>query len=251
MPNITSGKNIVDPAQLGPNVVEASELADNAVDTAAIQDSAVTSAKIATQGVESSNIKNDAVNTVKILDDAVTIAKLGNETQGEIIIYGAGGVPEALPVGTDGQVLVTGGAGADPSWENFGAVQGFTATDVLEESADTEREQGAPSATPTMIKEIKVRRDGIIRIKFDLKNNITAGGADHGRIYINDVAVGTSRSTGDSSYVTYSEDIEVVAGDLVQLYYWNTNSNLTAVRNFRFYYTIAELTTAETTVNTN
>lgn len=54
-------------------------------------------------------------------DDAVTLAKMAHETQGEIIFYGAAGAPSALAVGTAGQLLMTNGAAANPSWVTVNA----------------------------------------------------------------------------------------------------------------------------------
>lgn len=61
-----------------------------------------------------------------------------------------------------------------------------------------------------------VNCSGIIRIKFDLAG-VTEGEA-FGRIYINDIAVGTEQSQPFNSYQTYTEDLLVRKGDKVSIY---------------------------------
>ena len=50
-------------------------------------------------------------------DNAVTLAKLSDGTQGGIIYYGASGAPTELAAGTVNKMLMSNGAGANPSWE--------------------------------------------------------------------------------------------------------------------------------------
>lgn len=61
------------------------------------------------------------IGSAEIDDDAVTLAKLENGTQGDILYYGAAGAPTRLAAGTAGQVLLTGGAAANPSWGTAGS----------------------------------------------------------------------------------------------------------------------------------
>ena len=125
----------------------------------------------------------------------------------------------------------------------------FVASDTLVVSADTERYNNN-SVTYTKKKEILVRTDGTIRIKFDLK--CVDPSSAYGRIYINGAAVGTERNTAETTYQNYSEDIAVTAGDLVQLYLKNANTGASIyayAQNFRFYYTKTK--TDEYTVKTN
>ena len=74
--------------------------------------------------VNEAGIQNDAVTINKIPDNTITLAKLNHETvQGEIIYTDAAGTPTYLAAGTANEFLMTGGAGANPSWSS-----GFTAT---------------------------------------------------------------------------------------------------------------------------
>ena len=113
------------------------------------------------------------------------------------------------------------------------------ASDVLQASADTERES-SDSSVYNLVKEIKTRFAGVIRVKFDMKANFGGGGSGtgYGQIYINGSAAGTERTNNTETYQTYSEDITVSKNDLVQLYFKASYTNkYTVVRNFRFYYT--------------
>jgi hypothetical protein len=63
-----------------------------------------------------------------LLDNSVTLAKLQHETvQGSVIYLDASGTPTYLAPGTSGQVLQSGGASANVSWEtaSTGATNGF------------------------------------------------------------------------------------------------------------------------------
>jgi len=69
-----------------------------------------------------------------------------------------------------------------------------------------------------------------LRVGFQLKTT-NAGSAAWGRIYKNGVAAGAERTTIDTNYETFEEDIAFAEGDLIQLYLhvtagfqaWGTN----------------------------
>lgn len=112
----------------------------------------------------------------------------------------------------------------------------FSASDTLQQSADTERSEALNAYVK--LKEIEVKRNGTIRVAFDLKSEVNFTAA-FGRIYINGVATGTERSTVSTAYVNYSEDLTVAEGDLVQLYAKHQDAdpgNSAFVRNFRLYW---------------
>lgn len=135
---------------------------------------------------------------------------------------------------------------------NFTEVAYLTlVSDTLQQSADTERSSGGdPDNTYTIKKDIEIKTNGSVRIKFDLRTS-NSGYAAYGRIYKNGSPVGTQRSTTSGSYVTYSEDFDnVTSGDNFQLYIHNTfsgGSGATAFcRNFRVYFNIFEQPTVVT-----
>lgn len=106
----------------------------------------------------------------------------------------------------------------------------YTAGDYLLYSNDTERI--TTSTTYIKLKEIKVRWSGTYRIKFDLYNT---GGTGNAQLYKNGAAIGTER-TATGTETTYSEDIALVVGDLIQVYVkYPTGGNDVRVNDFRIY----------------
>jgi len=86
--------------------------------------------------VVTNKINDLAVTTAKINDDAVTLTKLENGTQGDVLYYGVGGAPTRLGAGTAGQVLVTGGAGANPSWAVSATTLIYSKTGITTETSE-------------------------------------------------------------------------------------------------------------------
>lgn len=88
------------------------------------------------------------------------------------------------------------------------------------------------STTYTKMKEIVIgQSSGTVRVVFQLR---TENGAEtaYGRIYVNGVAAGTEQSTTNTVFQTYTEDIAVGVGDLLQLYSKDgTNPNNAHVGN--------------------
>lgn len=118
------------------------------------------------------------------------------------------------------------------------------ASNNLKTSSDTERSTDDESYV--MKKEIIFNYfvEGTIRVKFDLKaNNYREG---YGRIYVNDVVVGTERHVVPADgYKTFTEDITVKQGDKIQIYIKSViiNSGFGSsvrVQNFRLYYDLVE-----------
>ena len=122
-----------------------------------------------------------------------------------------------------------------------GGLYNFVAGDILFASADTERSTTTtPPMAYTEVKKITVKRGGILRVKFSMKGSGIAETPGLAKIYKNNIAVGTERSNGTSSYVEYSEDISgCLAGDNIQLYYGLGGSSLGTrtvfVKEFRIY----------------
>lgn len=115
----------------------------------------------------------------------------------------------------------------------------LVANDDLIDSADTER--SSTSATYEKVKEITINEvGGEIRVKFDLKRLSGGSGTNEAgaRIYVNGTGVGTEQVNNLTTYSTFSEDITVSSGDLVQLYVKEVDTTIDAanVRNFRLYY---------------
>ncbi|MGY9005953.1 MAG: hypothetical protein ACKVJQ_07650, partial [Alphaproteobacteria bacterium] len=98
--------------------MDTSEIAADAVTAAEITTGAVRTTEIATDAVTAAEIAANAVGTSEIADNSVTLAKLEDDTQGDILYYGASGAPTRLTAGTSGQFLKTQGAAANPVWAN-------------------------------------------------------------------------------------------------------------------------------------
>lgn len=83
-------------------------------------------------------------------------------------------------------------------------------------------------------KVIAVPRDGTYTVGFAL--NKSAAGTSNGRIYINGVATGTTRSNATGSYVDYTEDLALLHGDTCEIWLWLTGGgggDQALVKDFR------------------
>ncbi|MCR9215309.1 MAG: hypothetical protein NXI13_16450 [Proteobacteria bacterium] len=95
-----------------------------------ISNSQITSAKLA----------SSSVTTAKVANDAITLAKMAHGTQGGIFYYGASGVPTQLAVGSAGQVLTSGGAGADVLWDSTPYPAAYKSGYTLSLAADVDHD---------------------------------------------------------------------------------------------------------------
>ena len=59
---------------------------------------------------------------------------------------------------------------------------------------------------------------GTLRVSFKLKNQAEGVGVSYGKIYVNDIAIGTERSNSTEKLTTFTEDISVNAGDEIAIY---------------------------------
>lgn len=89
----------------------------------------------------------------------------------------------------------------------------YPSDDVLHSNPDS---VSASSQTFVRMKETLICVSGSIRISFDLRT--AQPGTAYGKIYINDIPAGTERSQPDNGFNTYTEDLPVKYGDLVQIY---------------------------------
>jgi len=83
---------------------------------ASAEPGAVSSSSSGAVGTSSAVARADHSHDLSIVAGYVTLAMMATGTQGGIIYYGSGGAPSQLSPGTAGQVLTTGGSGANPSW---------------------------------------------------------------------------------------------------------------------------------------
>lgn len=80
------------------------------------------------------------------------------------------------------------------------------------------------------LKEIRLPVGGLFGATFEMKSS-QAGVSVYGRIYRNDLAYGTERSTDLSSYVEYQEALVFGVGDLYQIYGSSNEVQRVYVRN--------------------
>ncbi len=126
----------------------------------------------------------------------------------------------------------------------FGTITPWSAFTYLE--ANTERTSSVD--TYTKVKEFLVNKTGRFTVNFDLKAS-GSWSTINARIYINWVAVWTEQ-TSSTTYVTKSENFNVINMDLVQLYYKSNAWTHAIVRNFNMKYDLVSWVTAWT-VNTD
>ena len=102
----------------------------------------------------------------------------------------------------------------------------------------------------TKKKEVRVNKNGSIRITFEGKYSSTGVVGGYGRIYINGIAVGTEREFTTTDYVeTASQDFNVGSGDLVQLYLRAKSTEYgttTYAQNFKIYCDESNVDTIQT-----
>lgn len=149
--------------------------------------------------------------------------------QGDILYYN-GTAWSKLPAGEKGQYLQTQGTNANPQWKPF-EIPNYLAGDLIEQQANKEI-QIAHHDGYHKYKEIQISRGGTLRISFDLKArwNFLA----YGKIYRNGLPVGRERSTQNTFYTTFTEDIAGWnAGDLVQIYCYNSGGGDEYIANFK------------------
>ena len=175
---------------------------------------------------------------------------LGLTAAGDLM-YSDGTDVQPLGIGTANQLLQTNSGATAPEWTTQAIIE-TVASDVLQQSADTERSE--VGAAYVKVKEIRVKLGGTLRVKFDLKDSVSVGAnPSYGRIYIDGVAVGTEQTVASTTYQTFSEDITNLTGEyyLIQLYiHGNGASGSTALtENFQLYYDVEPV--SDTTVVTD
>ena len=128
------------------------------------------------------------------------------------------------------------------------------ASDVLVDSADTEKTIPAKTMSYTKYKDITYNEiDGTIRVYWESKNPNSYFNNVYLKIYVNGVAAGTEVNEGNDVYTSHTEDISVSTGDSVQLYaeaLADADDAIGNIKNFRLKYS-KQLKTTVGTVVTN
>lgn len=109
------------------------------------------------------------------------------------------------------------------------------ASDNLAASEDGELFTSSSSPPVLLTTPITVFKGGTIRVEFDTRDSGATSGNDFA-VYINGVQKGTLRAPL-GTYITYTEDFSVRAGDIISVYYHSgAFSGTKYVRNFRIYF---------------
>jgi hypothetical protein len=198
-------------------------------------------------GLDSPKLKTTDITTTDgnaYLKDTDAMHITGVESVGGIKTFSSIPVLPASDPTTDNQIA------RKAYVDTFAIDSTISATnDWLIDSADTEQCVTQFQSSWTKKKDITFNEtDGTIRVKFDLKDNDGAG-IIKGKVYVNDVAVGTEQTETAGSWATKTEDFSVETGDRVQLKMSYDNSGGGTggcCRNFRLYYTRALNITAGT-----
>ena len=69
-------------------------------------------------------VGDNSVSTAKIAPNAVTFTELADQTQGDVLVYGASGAPGRLAIGTAGQALVVNTGATAVEWGDGGGATG-------------------------------------------------------------------------------------------------------------------------------
>lgn len=164
-------------------------------------------------------------------------ASTGNfQLLGEGGDYGTAGQPQVLTgytVGTSsgvlaGMIAIIGSPTITPTtadqplsagYYSGGTVQAisYSAGDNLAFVDDLETYKSSTAGYQQTTQAFKVQFTGTVRVSFDLRSGGSSGTA-HAMLYKNGVAVGIARSTNSTTYVTFTEDLSVVSGDIITIW---------------------------------
>jgi len=161
------------------------------------------------------------------------------------------------PSGSVGQIYYKTGDnrfyGYDGSWEQFAFASdltGFTSelagpSDTLQQSEDDET--GNVWAAWDAWVEANAQTvavDGKVKVKWDLRKMDDDEYPVYSKIYVNDVAVGTTYEHNSDEYATFTEaTVDVETGDEIEIYVLgdaeHSQSNNIRTKNFRIYYDLS------------
>ena len=82
-------------------------------------------------------VGDNTVSTAKIAPNAVTFAELADQTQGDVLVYGASGAPGRLAIGTAGQALVVNTGATAVEWGDGGGATGGGTDKIFYENGQT------------------------------------------------------------------------------------------------------------------
>ena len=132
----------------------------------------------------------------------------------------------------DAAILALQGTTVTATADDINNAGRFATGSYLFQSADTAQNITNTAVYGQKYKDIEVYRGGVVNAEFTLySGSFTA----YGKIYVNDVAVGTERSVTGGATTTFNEDITISVGDNVQVYCYRSAGGGTTptISNFR------------------
>lgn len=201
--------------------------------------------------IKSSGSGNTGWTAVNIVTYPLSVANGGTggdfsaAAQGDIPFFSATGVLSALVPGTAGYLLQTNGAGANPSYIPPIFITPY-ASGTFIETYSMQFVQSTSSVSFQKLKELSpMLRAGIISVSFDYASSSNA--ATQAQIYLNGIATGTLRSDSTGAFTTYTQDITVISGDILQIYgHGDGSTTLASVCNLKIKVTVPSLPQDET-----
>lgn len=132
---------------------------------------------------------------------------------------------------TDEDILYQRNA-ANDGWDALTSMANYSDGALVETTAATER--STSSATYVKLKELSpCIRGGTITVAWQYKCT-TSGGEGQTKVYVNDIAVGTEKSSAATTYADLSEaGVTVQPGDVVQIYGKKGAANTVYVQNLQ------------------
>ncbi|MDQ0658745.1 hypothetical protein [Paenibacillus sp. W2I17] len=81
------------------------------------------------------------------------------------------------------------------------------------------------NTTPTEVLGVRFNKSGgTIKVRFNLWRYPGSGNISNARVYVNDIAYGTVRTSTDTQPgITFEETVSFRVGDKVSIYIWSTN----------------------------
>lgn len=229
---ITSGAaQIFVPGQLGADVVTTPKILDGTIlgaDISATADIALSKLHNA-----ASSGANSDITSLSGLTTPLSVAQ-GGLGVGTLAIHGVligntqGAVQVTAP-GSAGQVLKSGGAGADPSWGSSVAYT-YSAGTVVFLSALTERSTIANVFTELKRFTFGSFISGVVRVAWDGKS-VDGAHTTHQRVYLNGAGAAAEHTEATGVYTTFSDDIAISPGDYISIYAYDATANSSWVKN--------------------
>lgn len=229
--------------------ITASQIAANTITAAKIAANTITASQIAANTITANELATSITYAGSIIIDTAGLIRSGQtayDTGTGWWIGNVTGTPKlSIGISTGNKITWDG-----TNLKVIGYLQAV-AGDSLLVSANTER--NTLDTSYIQIKQITIQRGGQYRIKFDMKRGAIndTDPTVYGRIYKNDVAVGTERSTSGATYTTYSEDIsDFSIGDTIDLYIHASSGvggtpTACYVQNFRIYVLNSDATSVD------